>query len=75
MSGLILPESAATLARYETVLSDARVERIWDRISKELRFGSDDIQFATYLQPPRDALRDGKVVSQPETVVFLVVSL
>lgn len=74
MSGIILPESAANLARYETVLSDRRVEALWARISKELNFGSADVQFASYLQPPRTVEKGGRVVSQAETVVFLVVS-
>jgi len=74
MSGIALPRPQ-TLARYPQVLLDSRIEPLWDRIRRELKFPVDaDIQFATYAQPSRMAEKNGKLVKMPESVVFLVVS-
>lgn len=72
---MTLPQN---LAQFPELLSDSRVEPIWDRLRQELHL-PDEVSFATYEQPPRT----GKTRSPggieyeatvPAQAVFIVVS-
>lgn len=63
--------SAKTLADYETLLPDSRVEQLRALIGKELGL-PDEVGFATYVQPPTEVNRRGIYVLEPARAVFVV---
>jgi hypothetical protein len=65
--------SASTLAQFDVLLPDARVERLRAKLGQELRL-PDEVEFATYVQPKRWAVKDGIELPVPPHAVFLVVS-
>lgn len=75
--GAVTNTGAETLADFEELLPDSRVEAIWERLRREFPRLPDDVQVATYIQPARlvpSQLDRTRLVSQPERAVFLVIS-
>jgi hypothetical protein len=73
-----MPALPATLDQFPELLSDLRVEKVWDRLRQEMKL-PDGVDFATYEQPPQTVPQrtsGGLVVpvEQPAQAVFLVVS-
>lgn len=67
------PPSSRNLAQFDSLLSDLRVAEIEDRLRRELKL-DDSIHFASYEQPPTQAVRKGIEVTMPAQAVFRVVS-
>ena len=65
--------SATNLAQYEPALAQSRLDDIHFQVLKRVRM-PDEVDFATYIQPPVEGKRNGLYVLLPENVVFLVVS-
>lgn len=65
--------SAESLAKYDPLLPDSRVEQLEDRLRREMKL-PDVVTFATVEQPPTEVVRRGVLVTMPAQAVFLVVS-
>lgn len=69
--------ASGTLADFETLLPDSRVERLRDAVAKAFPKLPEDFQLATYIQPSRLVPRpggSGELVQIGERAVFLMVS-
>lgn len=62
-----------SLARYDTLLLDSRVEELRDKLGREYRL-PDSVEFATYIQTEQWAEKDGIQRRIPAQAVFLVLS-
>lgn len=75
--GAVTNTDAGTLADFEELLPDSRVEKIWERLRREFPRLPEDVQLATYIQPSRlvpSQLDRSRLVMKPERAVFLIVS-
>lgn len=63
------------LDQFPELLPDSRVERLWDKLRKELTL-PDEVEFATYEQPPQwaDDPKTGLRTLKPAQANFIVVS-
>lgn len=62
-------------ANYETVLDDARVWRIQERVMDDAKGRlPDDTDFVTFIQPATIVDREGIAVPIPDVAVFAIVS-
>lgn len=62
-----------TLAQFDTLLPDSRVEALRDVLGREFRL-PDEVDFATYVQPEREASVRGVIRMIPAQAVFIVTS-
>jgi hypothetical protein len=64
---------ASSLAQYESLLADSRVDALRDKLGRELQL-PDEVEFATYVQDEQWAEKDGLQRLVPAHAVFLVLS-
>lgn len=63
----------SSLAQYESLLDDRRVEKLRDKLGRELRL-PDVVEFASYVQEEQWGQKDGLQRLVPAHAVFIVVS-
>lgn len=63
----------SSLARYDTLLPDSRVDVLRDKLGREYKL-PDSVEFATYVQDEQWGQKDGLERLVPAHAVFLVVS-
>ena len=64
---------AQNLSQFDELLTDSRLEPIWDKLRREMNF-AESVQFATYIQPESWAEERGINVRKPDQAFFIVVS-